>query len=953
MTVSSATTDKSITFSLTRLLLYVCFVVFPFIMLFVELERFFYIEMAARRAELHERAEKQLLRFSEYAEDSRFFHLLLKQSFPDHTPHSKGQLQATAASLKKSFPGVFTFIFWDKNGNVITSLSDEKRFGFLLKKLQVLLNGIRHDTIAGRHTESGFSKKFEKELRLLRQFLGPFVIPEELTMPFLTNNRAACFELHGRGNRVLGWYSELQDHSVLAFISDRIKGELSGPRLLNRQMAGRVPGIEFWLLDEQSMTCYPKPSDRLQSQMLLNFGRYRQLATGEQLESENSYFGFKKLNQRWWAAAVISKSHLDRFSHLAGRFLAKLLAALTITSFIIFCYFLVHENPLHSVRARLVLIFAYIIFIPALVFTVVGIDYIKQRERQIFNDRAVQSSRLLTSIDDQFSRFLHEKSTRLNQLFEAFSDRHATPSELASLAALLNHDFKPDTITISDRSGADILNGLYSNSLKDDFLRKTAAEEMLTYLNCSSKELYRPDDGVANGFALGFKSNHRKFLPFILNNATYLSYLNTLKNPGSQSFEYLIQVFWYEWQLHEEFFRQMAQLDSGTDRRLHAYFPDSGKVFPSLSASPEMQTFFEKIRQNGPSQQLISDCNGQSFLIFGQPGRQLNTAILAVKFPAGPLFHEIGSLKNGLLLLAGLSLLMTLSLYHLLGYYLITPIKSLATGVEMVKMRNYKHRIQLSSGNEFSRLGQSINQSLENLQQLEIAKTVQESLLPQDALSCQRFSVHARTSTMTTLGGDYYDYVADKEGNATILMADVAGHGVQAALLMAMAKSVLLLHNASRIIPEAVMDALNRTFFTLRKSEISTMMTGQIIYITSDGLISLFNAGHCPPIVINKRQTTPIENQTLPFGFSLNRKHSGVKIEIASGDIIVLYSDGILECTDKTGEVLGIDGFRELLQNCFDADPERFIDNLFAAYENRVESQQDDITFVMIKAKET
>ena len=927
-------------------------------MLFVELERYFAVELAARKTEVHNLAGKELLKLSESANDARFFHLLLQQSFSAKKQFSESSLSDTVKRLKKAFPETLTFIFWDKNGNVLNDLSDDKRFGFLLKKLNVLMKNVQHDTFAGLHSQSSFAEKYDKDLRLLRQFLGPFVTTEALTSPFVDNSHAECIELHGRGTRVLGWFRALADFSVFAFVSDRIKGRLIGPRLLNSQLATRIPGVTFCLLDEFELRVSEEQPGNLSGQILLNFGKFRRLAANEQLESDHHYFSFQKLNQRWWAVAIMNKESLNLASARAGQVVAMLIAVLAIISLILYCYFLVHDNPLHSVRARLVLIFVYIVFIPALIFTVIGIDYIKQKEKQGFTDQAARSSQLLSSIDQQFNGFIHERAAQLNRRFSKTWPGTAPIDEdaMASMAVELHHDFAPDTIAFSNRSGTDILKKAYARTIKDDFLRKTGAKELLSYLNSYQSGNYDPADGIANGFALSFNMNHQKFMPFAHSNNTYFSYLNTLRDPKNQSFAYLIQIFWPEWQLHEEYFRSRHTAARGGDNQMtYIYFPGQRRAYPSIDGFPELQGFFENVRQNGPAQQRIQDRHGNSYLVFGQAGSHLSSAILAVGVRVEQLDRSIAELKHRLWFLAGLSLIMTLSLFHLLTHYLILPIRELAAGVEMVKNRSYTHRIAVPFNNEFGRLGQSINRSLENLQELEIAKTVQESLLPQSSLDLGQFLVFARTRAMTTLGGDYFDFVVDRSNNATILMADVAGHGVQAALLMAMAKSVLMLNSSGSVNPEALMEALNRTFVTLRKSDISTMMTGQIMQISDAGSISYTNAGHCPPLIVseNGKSVTELSHPSLPFGFSLNRKFSTISLKTQPGDAIILYSDGILECENKDGVALGDTGFREMAGQCFTEDPAGFIDNLYRAYDGYTESQQDDITFVLIKHKET
>ncbi len=953
----TAKSVSSTEYSITRAVLYVCLIIFPFIILYVEMERFFALEIADRRSEIFDRAGRQLLRFSEYSDDARFFHLLLQKSFATKAVHKETETWVAGRSqmLKKLFPDTFTFIFWDKSGNLMASVSDDTRFSFLSKKLNALLGNIRRETIAGRHSEDGFNERFAGDMRLLRQFLGPFATPDILVKPFLNDASAGCFQLHARGDRVLGWYSTGDDFSVLAYISDKVRGRLSGPDFLQKQLKGRMPGIDFIFIDEQRQELVPSQATPLNSRIFLNFGRFRQLVPAEQLESDGDYFNYQKLNQRWWAAAVMRRDLFESVSARTGRFMAGIFVCFALVTFILYCYFMVHENPLHSVKSRLVVIFAYIVFIPALVFTVVSFDYLKQKEKQVVTEQAVEAFQYLTSIDNQFRGFLHVKARELNQTFaglfpngsEGFDDVF-----LASAAASINARFKPDTFAFSDASGKDLLKAAYSKTIKDDFLRKTGARELLTYLNCSAAEQYNPEDGIANGFALSFSETHQRLMPFTLANTTYLSYLNTLRKSETGEYANLIQLFWPETQIHYEYLNSVTTASTAAKQKQFFFaLPDLGKSFPDSVNFPGLQAFFEKVLQYGPSQQKLTGQDGRTYLVFGQGGTNVNSALMAVVVDSETLNHEIGRFRKNLWIMAGLSLLMTLSLFQILGYYLILPINALAGGVEMVKQRNYSYRIDLPFDNEFGQLGKSIDRSLENLQELEIARTVQESLIPQQSLAFGPFSVVARTRIMTTLGGDYFDFVVDAGNNLTVLMADVAGHGVQAGLLMAMAKSVLLLNNTARVEPEKLMEGLNLTFCTLRKAEISTMMTGQVVHISSEHAISFFNAGHCPPLIFSEGGNAArlLECHSLPYGFSAKRKFSGMPADVKAGETMLLYSDGILESVNSNREILGMDGFRNAAMKAWNENPEVFLDNLFRAFDAWAVSQQDDISFVLIR----
>ncbi|HNS09948.1 MAG TPA: hypothetical protein PKN29_09625 [Candidatus Ozemobacteraceae bacterium] len=111
MSVSAKSVDST-GYSITRAVLYVCLIIFPFIILYIEMERFFALEIADRRSEIFDKAGRQLLRFSEYTDDARFFHLLLQKSFAAEATRKNTQtwLAGRSQMLKKLFPETFTFI---------------------------------------------------------------------------------------------------------------------------------------------------------------------------------------------------------------------------------------------------------------------------------------------------------------------------------------------------------------------------------------------------------------------------------------------------------------------------------------------------------------------------------------------------------------------------------------------------------------------------------------------------------------------------------------------------------------------------------------------------------------------------------------------------------------------------------------------------------------------------
>jgi sigma-B regulation protein RsbU (phosphoserine phosphatase) len=312
---------------------------------------------------------------------------------------------------------------------------------------------------------------------------------------------------------------------------------------------------------------------------------------------------------------------------------------------------------------------------------------------------------------------------------------------------------------------------------------------------------------------------------------------------------------------------------------------------------------------------------------------------------------EIDARKRELFYLLAVMVLLAGALYRILHFQILNPVNHLVKGVKKIHEGAYAYRIPFKSANELGQLSTSVNHALENLQELVIAQVVQDALLPDNLPGIAGYEIYAGTRPMTKLGGDYYDFFVNPSGELVVVMADVAGHGIQAALLMAMAKAAFMVGQTSEGTAMTIMHKLNQTFCHLRQSSVKTMLTCQVLsFLPDSGACALINAGHCPPLTISSdRQVTVHQFRTLPLGYSSSRTFEQMTITIASGDTLVLYSDGIIEALNDREEMLGQEGFVELVRASAHPDLKTFHAGMFARYDEWRAAQNDDITFVLIR----
>jgi Stage II sporulation protein E (SpoIIE) len=198
--------------------------------------------------------------------------------------------------------------------------------------------------------------------------------------------------------------------------------------------------------------------------------------------------------------------------------------------------------------------------------------------------------------------------------------------------------------------------------------------------------------------------------------------------------------------------------------------------------------------------------------------------------------------------------------------------------------------------------------------EIDAANRIQAALLPLDAPRLAGASVASHYRAATEIGGDYFDFLKVASGEIGIAFGDVSGHGLTSGIVMAMAKSALLVQVDYDPSPRAVLDVLNE--IVIKTAPRRTMMTFFFGLLDPQAQILRFSsAGHLDPFVY--RATTGKMEALSSWGFPLGvrrrdpfREHT---VEFSAGDRLVLYSDGLIEAVDDDGEPFGFDRFEKII----------------------------------------
>lgn len=241
-------------------------------------------------------------------------------------------------------------------------------------------------------------------------------------------------------------------------------------------------------------------------------------------------------------------------------------------------------------------------------------------------------------------------------------------------------------------------------------------------------------------------------------------------------------------------------------------------------------------------------------------------------------------------------------------------------------------------------------------EEIKIARTVQKSLLPQQLEYDRHFQISAMSESADEVGGDYYDTFRLSDQHIAVVIADVSGHGTSAAFNMAQLKGIFQAIIQMNFSPDEALNQMNNALSRCLGTK--TFITMSLLYIdTADKTIQFARAGHCPSIYYSNRTKEAhfLENKGLGLGILRSgdfKKYLEVfRYHYEEGDIILLYTDGIVEAKNNLNEEYGYDRLKTSLTGKVNMLPVKIVrevtNELYDFCGNR--KPNDDYSCVAIK----
>lgn len=322
------------------------------------------------------------------------------------------------------------------------------------------------------------------------------------------------------------------------------------------------------------------------------------------------------------------------------------------------------------------------------------------------------------------------------------------------------------------------------------------------------------------------------------------------------------------------------------------------------------------------------------------------------------------------------ALLVGLVFAFFIGGRLVRPIERLTREAEAIARGRLDQPIAAASRDEIGRLASSFDEMRRGVQgllvrtaekarmetELNTARAVQKSLLPPAAPTYEHFDVAAFYEPATEMGGDWYAYLRGRGDSLYIVVGDVTGHGAASALVAAAARSVcstLASGVATDLIggelsPSTILSMLNREIATIGGD--LHMMTAAVVRLDlGTGALVHSTAAHNKPLILRADGAIDVLPGTGPvLGEDLSCQYVDREAQILPGDLLLMYTDGLIENTDDRNREWGRRRLASALRKAAENDNARraveSLRNAALRFYNQV-PVADDVTFVIVRAK--
>jgi sigma-B regulation protein RsbU (phosphoserine phosphatase) len=234
--------------------------------------------------------------------------------------------------------------------------------------------------------------------------------------------------------------------------------------------------------------------------------------------------------------------------------------------------------------------------------------------------------------------------------------------------------------------------------------------------------------------------------------------------------------------------------------------------------------------------------------------------------------------------------------------------------------------------------------------ELEEGKAIQQALMPEQSPKVKGWDLWLFTRSANDVGGDLLDFIQIDENKFGVAVGDVAGKGLSAALLMAKLQSTIRALVYDFLSLESLGNKLNMIFHRDSPSKIfASLIYGEIN--SESGVINFINAGHYPPILARKERVEQLDKNAPALGLIKEAAFNKQLITLYQNDFMIIYSDGLTEAKNESGEFFGEVRLIDLLKNKETMSSQQLGEMIIANVDDFIGKipAHDDLTLAVLK----
>ena len=861
--------------------------------------------------------------------------------------NNKDKLWDYYRQLRGFIQSEFDFYVFDEKGSLITPNEFTLKSRFIASKLW--------GSIQSDYTERvNCATKYKKQLRSFvgKEFkLGTFLESRNLLMPIIVNTREGyIYWMNSENNPQKGIMLVFWNIPPFEFRVNQIVNRYS--KVFNDVFIKDSLGKIHFLNKKSDLYNDIYENIFLRTVMMSNISE-------GYIDVDNVLWRAIQLKDFWiLGGEKCSKRNFDKF-HSLFVYLIFIIGIITV-----FIYFIAikKQDFYISIRFKLITLFLIAVITPVMGFSYLGYQYISDMRDNLVTEFGNESRDILLNIDSEFGRSGHYFLNDFRQLASDFQnyekDEKVRNKITASLAkhelGIIDRRLASDASSIKHITNYVLLDNL--SQVCESYAKACIDKKYNTNL------METIDPGLRNAMnssetgLAGFWERPDTVQDIMM--GPFEFYLYWCFSSFNNKTAFIIMMSMKEKVLHELLYKRLIKCKTNPKEKNYLIFihnDNKDEWIPDNSLENELKSVNRRLNYIGKPIESQIIINSKPYLLFAIKSFRIRGYSFYALYPYEKIEKRLVTLRRIITSLIIFFIIVALAIGYQLSSTFLYPVKCLEDGVKAIKERNSDFRIEALQNDEFGGLAQSFNKMIGDLKEMQLAKYIQESLLPQSLPKLDGYQLSFSNRMASAVGGDYFDIKLLDEDNLCIIIGDVSGHGVASALIMAIAKAVLyhgFKQTRDLITLFSYLNSVINTYFN--KPPVKKMITlfATIINLSSGKSVFL-DCGHNFPMKISEDgQISELKMTGFPVGSQKKiRKKNTEEYTLEKGETIVFYTDGIIESTGKTIEQYGYDRFKNSLSELAKNDSETIIKTLFSNYDKWEDGTEpdDDVTLIVLK----